>query len=350
MSSEPQSDSAVQVRKFPCPQCGADVIWHPGAARLRCAYCGFERDVVDSGHGVAEQPLEQGLQAPRKVGWGAERRSYRCAKCGAVETLELGAAAGACAFCGTPAVVEQASDPDLVQPAGVLPFRVSRQDALNRFRGWLGSLWFRPRDLKHRAEIAGVRGVYVPFWTFDAATHSRWSAESGRRQGSGKNARIVWRRVAGELEHFFDDLPVPASRGLDAATAQQLEPFPTRDLATYDPGYLSGFLAEEYGVGLEEAWTRARARMDATLRAACRAEVPGEHCRNLVVDTTYSGLAYKSGLLPVWIAAYRYGAAGYRYVVNGATGKATGTAPWSWVKIGLAVALVALALALIFGS
>ncbi|MEZ4293277.1 MAG: zinc ribbon domain-containing protein, partial [Myxococcota bacterium] len=234
--------------------------------------------------------------------------------------------------------------------AGVLPFRVERRSAIERFRGWLGSLWFRPNDLKKVAALDSIRGVYVPFWTFDAATHSRWSAESGTSHGSGKNRRITWRHVSGSLEHFFDDLPVPASRGIDSGMARAIEPFPTAELVPYAPDYLSGFLAEEYGVGLEQAYRLARQRMDATLRAACRAEVPGDHCRNLEVQTTYSALAYKSGLVPIWIAAYEYRGKSFRYVVNGATGRAAGTAPWSWIKIGIALAIVLTILAVIFSN
>lgn len=339
----------VRVRKFPCPQCGADVVWSPGAARLVCEYCGFAREVPHDGTKVEEQALEAGLAKPGKVGWGTERRAYRCPRCSAVETLDPGEAAGACAFCGTPAVVEAPADPDMVRPAGVLPFRIDRRAAIERFRRWLGSLWFRPSDLKKIASLDAIKGVYVPFWTFDAATHSRWSAESGTSYGTGKHRRIRWTHVSGTLEHFFDDLPVPASRGIDPHLAREIEPFPTAELAPYAPDYLSGFVAEEYGVGLEHAYGNARQRMDATLRAACRAEVPGEHCRNLVVETIYSALAYKSGLVPIWIAAYRYRGKSFRYLVNGATGKASGTAPWSWVKIGLAIAVGVILFLLIFG-
>ena len=118
----------------------------------------------------------------------------------------------------------------------------------------------------------------------------------------------------------------------------------------YDPSYLSGFLAEEYAVGLAEAHAMARERMDETLRKACRAEVPGDECRNLRVSTVYSNWLYKSGLVPVWIAAYVYQGKSFRYVVNGATGKATGTAPWSWVKIGFAVLAALIILGLIFSN
>ena len=143
---------------------------------------------------------------------------------------------------------------------------------------------------------------------------------------------------------------MPASQGVDAATAREIEPFPTAQFVAYDASYLSGFLAEEYAVGLGDAQTLARQRMDETLRKACRAEVPGDECRNLRVSTVYSAWQYKSGLVPVWIAAYVYQGKSFRYVVNGATGKATGTAPWSWVKIGFAVLAALIILGFIFSN
>jgi len=355
-SSASAASSAISAsaRKFPCPQCGADVVWHPGTKKLRCAYCGFEQEVAaDVGATtpvVAERALADGLANAGDLGWGAERKAVRCTKCGAVGTFEPGVAARACPFCGTPAVVESPPDQNLVRPEGVLPFSVAKNDAIQRFRGWLASLWFRPNNLKERASLSGIHGIYIPFWTFDADSRSQWTAEAGYRHGTGKNARVDWRPAAGTLDHRFDDLPLPASRGLDAATARAIEPFPTAELVAYDPSYLSGFLAEEYAVGLAEAQTIARRRMDETLRQACRAEVPGDECRNLQVDTVYSGWQYKSGLLPVWIAAYVYQGRSFRYVVNGVTAKATGTAPWSWVKIGFALLAAAIVLGFILSN
>jgi hypothetical protein len=120
-------------------------------------------------------------------------------------------------------------------------------------------------------------------------------------------------------------------------------------LLPYDKAYLSGFIAEEYAVGVKDALAAAKERMEAEIRAACAAQVPGDTHRNLVVRTSYSGVAYKNALLPIWIAAYQYGGTAYRFIVNGVTGKASGTAPWSWVKIAAAVlaaiAVIALVLA-----
>ncbi len=68
--------------------------------------------------------------------------------------------------------------------------------------------------------------------------------------------------------------------------------------------------------------------------------MPGDTQRGLSVRTEFSDVHFKHLLLPVWIAAYRYQGQVYRYVVNGQTGKATGDAPYSTIKIVLLVVAV----------
>jgi hypothetical protein len=264
-----------------------------------------------------------------------------CKRCGAHTALDPHMFASSCAFCGTAAVVEAPNNPNFIRPEGLLPFVVTRETAMQSFRDWLGRLWFRPNDLKSKSRVTNIQGAYIPFWTFDAATHSAWTAEAGHYYYTTENnkrvRRVRWVPASGTLEHFFDDLPVPASRGIDADICQGIEPYPTSDLTPYEPSYLSGFLAEENAIDLPEALETAKMRMRQELRDACAREVPGDTHRNLVVDTVFSAIAYKNCLLPIWVAAYDYKSQPYRFLVNGVTGKAHGNAPWSWVKITFAV-------------
>jgi hypothetical protein len=340
----------AKLRKFPCAACGADVVWSPGAAALTCPYCGAKRDVPKTAGQVTERPIEEALKGATDLGWGMARKAVSCRGCGATTTFDAGVAASRCAFCGAPSVVEAPASTTMVRPAGVLPFKVDRNAATGRFRQWLSSLWFRPDDLQQKSALSELKGVYVPFWTFDAATHSAWTADAGydyqvevQVEENGQvhtryETRTRWEPAEGVLEHFFDDLPVAASRGLPPDLARAIEPFPTTDLLAYEPSYLSGFLAEEYAVGPKEALASGQQRMTQELYALCGREVPGDRFRDLQVRTAWSGLAFKSGLFPVWIAAYQYGGKPFRFLVNGVTGKTDGHAPWSWVKIGLAAA------------
>lgn len=362
MSASPLSTSTdsvnAKVRKFPCESCGADVRWDPGAESLKCPYCGAVKQIVAK-EGVAEKPVEGALRAPRDLGWGAERKVIACKRCGAHTTLDPHVASASCAFCGTSAVVEAPPNPNVVRPEGILPFRVTRDTAITSFRKWQHGLWFRPNDLKASSRVTAVQGAYIPFWTFDAATHSEWTAEAGyyyyvdveytengqtrRRQ----ERRVRWEPAAGELDHFFDDVPVPASKGVEPELYQDIEPYPTGELVVYEPSFIAGFLAEENAVDLPDALESAKERMRTKLHSLCSDEVPGDTQRNLEVSTTFSALAYKNALLPIWIAAYDYHGTPYRFLVNGVTGKTAGTAPWSWVKITFAILVTVTLLLLI---
>ncbi len=341
----PAEALTVKARKFPCEGCGADLRWEPGATALQCEYCGFTKSVARGADAVREKAVDAALRAPRDLGWGAERKVIICKRCGAHTALDPHVAASACAFCATTAVVEAPADANVVRPEGLLPFRVTRDSALQSFRKWQSSLWLRPDDLKSASRMSTLQGAYIPFWTFDAATHSHWTAEAGYYYyvtvGVGKQRRqemrVRWEPAWGELEYFFDDVPVPASRGLDASLCRGIEPYPTAELTPYDPSYLSGFLAEENAIDLPEALESAKQRMRSEVRDACARQVPGDTHRNLQVQTIFSALAYKNALLPVWIAAYDYRGKPYRFLANGVTGKCTGTAPWSWIKVTLAI-------------
>jgi DNA-directed RNA polymerase subunit RPC12/RpoP len=325
--------------------CGADVRWDPGAQSLRCDYCGSVREVPRDAAKIAERLVDDALRAPRDLGWGAQRKAIHCNRCGATTTFDPNVAASACAFCGTASVVEAPLDGNMVRPEGLLPFRVTKQSATGKFREWLGGLWFRPNDLKQKSSLTKLQGAYIPFWTFDAATHSAWTADAGHyyyvqvRRGNQtvSERRVRWEPASGTLELFFDDLPVPASRGLDGSICQEIEPFPTAELTPYEPSYIAGFLAEEYAIGVEESLGLAKERMKREIYAACGREVPGDTHRNLEVQTAFSGIAYKNALLPIWVAAYEYAGKPYRFLVNGVTGKVAGHAPFSWIKVGLAM-------------
>jgi hypothetical protein len=348
-----EATTQAKVRKFPCESCGADLRWDPGVTALQCGYCGFKKDVAKSAERIDEKPVDVALRAPRDLGWGAERKVIACKRCGAHTTLDPHVSASACAFCGTTAVVEAPPNASVVRPEGLLPFRITRDTALQSFRTWLSGLWLRPNDLKSASRMDKMQGAYIPFWTFDAATDSWWTAEAGyyyyvtvQVQVNGKTEnrqeqRIRWEPAAGFKQMFFDDVPVPASRGVEQSLTRKLEPFPTSDLTPYEPSYLSGFLAEENAVDLPEALETAKERMRDEIRSACASDVPGDTHRNLMVQTKFDALAYKNALLPIWISAYDYHGQPYRFLVNGVTGQCTGTAPWSWIKVTLLILTIA---------
>jgi hypothetical protein len=218
-------------------------------------------------------------------------------------------------------------------------------------RAWFGRQWLAPGNFNAKALTDTVKGIYLPYWTFDASAQARWTADAGEYYYETVNRKRVrkvrWRPASGALSHTFDDDLVCASVGVDGGTLRRIEPFPTDALVPYDPAYLAGWTVERYQIDLVAAAERSRQQMIATLRQLCARQVPGDTHRNLVVQATFTNQTFKHILAPVWLLTYVYRGASYQVVLNGVTGAIAGARPWSWIKIALLVLVALIVLAIV---
>jgi len=374
-----------QTKKYPCPQCNAELTYSASQGRMICTFCGYEAPVTEAGsmtevhtqtqvdqavvETVEEHDLSEGLEiVSQETGWGTETRSFSCNGCNAIITLEPNAAATTCPFCGSSHVLAQEGSSHVLKPESVLPFEVDQNTAVDKFRTWLGRGWFRPNEVKRIARNADARlqGVYLPFWTFDAQTFSRWQAQAGyhyyvterytvtvngqRQNRTRQVQKTRWEQTSGRHDEFFDDVLVYATRSVPEKILERIYPYDTTKLVPYRPQYLAGWRAEEYQIGLEEGWKMGQEIIENRVRNACAAEVPGDTHRNLRVQTRFQDITFKHALLPVWIASYRYNQKVYNFMVNGETGRVQGEAPISWWKVALAVLITLILLGFIFGA
>ena len=143
---------------------------------------------------------------------------------------------------------------------------------------------------------------------------------------------------------------MPASKGVEAGLLRKIEPFPTTsDLKPYDPGFLSGWVVEQYQIDLIAAAQHSRQIMDRKTEALCSEQVPGDTQRGLQVDADYRQQTFKHVLVPVWVLGYTYGSQVYQIVVNGYTGAIAGKHPLSWVKIALLVLTILIVILILAG-
>lgn len=337
--------------KFACPACGADARWDPAKQSLVCPYCSTvsPAKLAEDGSLVGEGDLAMAMRGlgPEQRGWKAETRSVRCQSCNAISVFDPKRVAQRCEFCGSPAIVPVQEQSAPIRPSGLLPFKVPDATVREQMRRWYASRWFAPNKLKARAITDTVHGVYLPYWTFDANVTAHWTAESGYyyyetesyRDANGniqtrQVQRVRWVPSSGSLEHFFDDELVSGSRGVRADLLAKVEPFPTTtELKPYDPGYVAGWVVEQYQIDLIAAAGRSRQVMDSKVRSLCAGQVPGDTHRNLGVRAHYANQTFKHVLAPVWLLTYVYGSKNYQVLVNGSTGAIAGDRPYSWVKI-----------------
>ncbi len=365
----PESPEALARDKFHCPACGADAHWNAAKQSLVCPFCGTASPMEISPSGeVKENDLAEAMRAlPKSArGWQAEKRSVKCQSCQAITVFDPARVAQRCDFCGSAQIVPYEEMKAPISPQGLLPFKVPEAQVRQSLREWYGSRWFAPNRLKKAALTDTVHGVYLPYWTFDAQAHGDWTAESGYHyyttesyrdsQGKTQTRRVRhtrWTRSSGQVDHFFDDELVAATRGADPDLLGKIEPFPTKELAPYSASYVAGWSVEQYQIDLIAAAKAARDKMEGELRSMCAANVPGDTHRNLQVSAKFSGQTFKHLLLPVWLVSFDYGRKSYQALVNGVTGEVAGKYPKSAWKIFFFILFILVAVgigALIFQS
>src|SRR5512147_2070525 len=334
----------VALAKFACPACGGEAVWNPARQKLVCPFCGTASSASQDASGaIVEHDLAAALRGlgDERRGWLAEKRQVKCQSCNAISVLDPARQAQTCEFCGLAQLVPYAEEKPGFRPESVLPFQVSEPQARERIRAWFGKLWLAPNRLRKSALTDTVRGVYLPYWTFDAQVEADWTAEAGHyyyttesyvENGQTRTRQVQhvrWVPAAGHVSHFFDDDLVCASIGVHPALVRGIEPFPTGELKAYDPVYVAGWVVERYQIDLKAAAERARAAMQAKLEALCGQQVPGDTYRNLSVRADWSGQTYKHILAPAWLLSYDYGRRAFQCAINGVTGAVAGEYPKS---------------------
>ena len=348
---EMAQESTKQETDRKCPQCGGVMDFDPQTGGLRCPYCDYMEEIPvksEQEEGPAPELDYQSALQKENCDWGAAKKVIICKSCGAEAIYDELQIAEECPYCGSNQVMEEKNEQTMA-PGGVVPFKISAKEAASKFTSWIKSKLFCPRAAKESAKPGSFKGVYLPYWTFDAHTVSRYEGAYGidRTVNEGKeDERTVtdWYRTRGTYTDDFDDELVLASTRYEQSLLSSVEPFNTEDNKAYKPEYVAGFIAERYSVGLRDAFSKAkefiRTKLESRIKSRIIREHRADHARVEKIETRYFDVTYKYLLLPVWLSTYRYNNKVYHFMVNGQTGKAGGQTPTSWLRVVCALLLL----------
>ena len=362
----------TQVTNYQCPACTGPLHFVGESGKLECEYCGASYDVAEiealyaekeekaaAAQQAAEETSSKGSAASADGGtwdtsgfsedWGTEgdgMRAYSCPSCGAELICDESTAATSCPYCGKPSVVPGQFSGAL-RPDFVLPFKLSKEDAIKALKAHYKGKIFLPKRFTDENHIQEIRGIYVPFWLFDGEVEgdAQFAATRSRTYRSG-DYRVT------ETEHYnvyragsvtFEKVPVDASSKLPDDHMDSIEPYNYKELKPFSTGYLPGFLADKFDVTVDQSQQRADQRCESTLFSALRKTIHHYSTCTMVSHnaTLHRGKVHYA-LMPVWMLNTKWKGKDFLFAMNGQTGKLVGDLPVSRGKFwGLFAAIAA---------
>lgn len=343
-----------------CPSCGSTEIGpREGTAQLVCHYCRHQWDgtQIDTHFGF-DTPVAD-LRG-RTLGSGASAiaadavdvLTLKCGACGAevvVNTQESTQAR--CHWCRhTLSVSTQL--PNGAVPDGILPFSVTREDAVARIAEFVKKRKYfaHPRFVAEFAPTEVV-GVYLPYLVIDVNGRSTLSGTGEVKTGSrtvkrGDKSVTLYDADVYEVSRTFDlrvdDLVLESSGeradmdtfGNTNNVISTVQPFDVKAAVAYDANYLRGFTSEKRDLDVEAILPRAAhsAMSIARVQAAASVRSYDRGVRWESEQLVVNGSRWVSVYLPVWLYSYHQqrgdGEGLLHYVaVNGRTGETMGSVP-----------------------
>ena len=164
--------------EYKCPCCGGAINFDSKLQKMKCPYCDTEFDMETLKS--YDEDLKKNTQD--NMNWDNSNEQtftdeetegmsvYVCNSCGGEIVADENTGATSCPYCGNPVVLKGRFSGDL-KPDYVIPFRLTKEDAIKALSKHVNKKLV-PKIFKDKNHIDQIRGMYVPFWLFDADTEA----------------------------------------------------------------------------------------------------------------------------------------------------------------------------------
>ena len=352
------------LQEYKCPCCGGAIAFDSTLQKMKCPFCDTEFDMETLADYDQALQADQGDRMEWETSAGQEwsdgeadgLRTYVCKSCGGEIVGDANTAATSCPFCGNP-VVMMGQFSGTLKPDLVIPFKLDKKVAKAGLQKHLSGKRLLPRVFRSQNHIDEIKGVYVPFWLFDAEADAQIRYQATRVR-SWSDSDYDYTETSHYLIHrggsvAFDHVPVDGSTKMADDLMESIEPYDFSDAVDFKTAYLAGYLADKYDVDAQQSVERANARVKRSTEEAFAATVQGY----ATVTAESSSIRLRGGratyaLYPVWLLNTTWQGKQYTFAMNGQTGKFVGDLPVDksaatrWLlglSVGGSIALYALA-------
>ncbi len=328
----------AEIQEYKCPNCGGAVTFDSTLQKMKCPYCDseFEIDALkEHDQALKQEPKEDMNWKTSEAQWQEGETegicSYVCKSCGGEIVGDENMAATSCPYCGNPVVMTGKFSGGL-KPDYVIPFKLDKKAAKETLKKFYGKKKLLPKVFKDQNHIEEVKGIYVPFWLFDADVDAdvHYKATRLRTWSDDKYdyTETSYYAVTRGGNIGFERVPVDGSSKMPDDLMESIEPFDFTQAVDFQTAYLAGYLADKYDVDSEQSIERANERIKKSTEDSFAETVEGY--TSVIPETTNLSLhkgQVKYALYPVWLLNTKWNGQQYQFAMNGQTGKMVGDLP-----------------------
>ena len=253
-----------------------------------------------------------------------DNKIYTCTSCGAELALTGTEISSFCSYCGQPTIVFDRME-KTTMPDSIIPFVITREEALKKVQKRLDEGLLIPKEVK-RFEVERLRGIYIPYWLFDADYDDSIVIKSRVKAGK-TTAAARYYRVNTHCNLFY--YPVDASKNLNDRSSRKLEPYDYSGLRPFKIAYMSGFYSDRFDMSADTMMMIAMYRAQSQMCDLASSQIPGK-TQEIVEGAPMFHVKKKYYImLPAWFMTFRYENKPYTIMVNGQSGKVVGAVPFS---------------------
>lgn len=313
-----------------CKSCGSDVRFDPETQRLQCDACGAN-DPISSAEALAAESQEY-----------ADIKEYTCPQCGGTIYTTDSTAATFCSFCGSSVVLE-CRHAEFEKPDGIIPFRVTQDEAKAAYLAKIRKALFAPSYLKDDKKVEKTRGIYMPYQAACYHAEGYAAIQSLHHRTSGNYDITETMRDTMNVDVTMD-VSHDALREFSNVISEGISPFDFDDTKEYSPEYLSGFYADKADVGKEivQGDVAEEAKVlceDAIVKKA----IKGNQLKKVEQMPNVTCHSVNTILCPVWFISNKQSNGSVSYAaVNGQTGEVAAEIPIDKSKFFLISGIIAL--------
>ena len=316
-----------------CAHCGGQMVFDSQSQSLKCIHCGA-LDVFDVERMTqAKHPFDGTSESTTSK---TENAEYACMTCGRRHVFKKGEKDIRCPSCGDKNL-KRVLKIDY-KPDGILPFKVDKDNALKCFFEWIKKRKMAPRALKNLDRAQLLKAMYVPMYSFDTDTFTKYTGIGIDRYTDSKGKKRVRRETfSSSCKNQYRDYYESAGEEISTETLVKLRPF-SNELYVYKPEFVYGYIGAELTCHLQDSFRFMALDITQSIERKIRRELGYTEIQAFKCATSFSNTKYHYYYLPVYKGTYHYGKKDYTFYVNGESGKVVGKAPVSiWKAIGVAL-------------